>query len=50
MKNIFTLSTIVLIALSLNGKADDKIKNNGKASVVPVEIKSIPAAFKLQAK
>lgn len=36
MKTIYTLSTIVLIALALNSKADDKIKNNGNASVVPV--------------
>lgn len=36
MKTIYTLSTIILIALSLNSKADDKIKNNAKSSLVPV--------------
>lgn len=36
MKTIFSLLTIILIAYSLNSKADDKIKDNGKASVVPV--------------
>ena len=36
MKTIYTLSTIVLIALSLNSKADDKIKNRVKTSSVSV--------------
>lgn len=36
MKTIYTLSTIVLIALSLNGSADDKIKNKEKSSAVSV--------------
>ncbi len=36
MKAIYTLSTIVLIALSLNSKADDKIKNRDKSNTVAV--------------
>ena len=36
MKTIYTLSAIVLIALSLNSKADDKIKNRVKTSGVSV--------------
>ncbi|SKB42822.1 hypothetical protein [Daejeonella lutea] len=36
MKTIYTLSTIVLIALSLNSKADDKIKNRDKSATVSV--------------
>ena len=36
MKTIYTLSAIVLIALSLSSKADDKIKNRVKTSGVSV--------------
>ena len=36
MKTINTLSAIVLIALSLNSKADDKIKSRVKTSAVSV--------------
>ncbi|WP_411274682.1 hypothetical protein [Daejeonella sp.] len=36
MKTLYTLTTIALIALSLSSKADDKIKNREKTSVVPV--------------
>jgi len=36
MKTIYTLSSIVLIALSLSSKADDKIKNRVKTSEVSV--------------
>jgi len=36
MKTIYTLSTIVLIALSLNSFADDKINNKDKSSVVSI--------------
>lgn len=36
MKTIYTLSTIILIALSLNSSADDKVKNREKTSVVSV--------------
>lgn len=36
MKPIYTLSTIVLIALSLNSSADDKLKNRDKSNVVSV--------------
>ena len=36
MKTIYTLSTLVLIALSLSGFADDKIKNKEKSSAVSV--------------
>lgn len=36
MKTIYTLSTIVLIALSLNSLADDKLKNRDKSNAVSV--------------
>jgi len=36
MKTIYTLSTIVLIALSLNSLADDKITNKEKSAAVSV--------------
>ncbi len=36
MKTIYTLSTLVLIALSLNSIADDKLKNKDKSSAVSV--------------
>lgn len=36
MKTLYTLSTIVLIALSLTSFADDKVNNKDKSSVVSV--------------
>ena len=36
MKTIYTLSTVILIALSLNSNADDKIKNREKTSAVSI--------------
>ncbi len=36
MKTIYTLSTMVFIALSLNSSADDKIKNREKSASVSV--------------
>jgi hypothetical protein len=36
MKTIYTLSTLILIALSLNSFADDKLKNKDKSSAVSV--------------